>query len=85
MALGDRGRAARLYEDLSEVSRAEPLMVGMTICFGPGDRLLGNLAALLGRDHDAEDHFLVALRAPARRSQSPVWRADACSTTAPGS
>ena len=49
-------------------------MVGMTICFGPADRLLGNLAALLGRDRDAEGHYRMALEL-ARRSESPVWEA----------
>ena len=50
------------------------LMVAMTICFGPADRLRGGLAHLLGRDDEAEQHFRAAM-ALADRSASPVWRA----------
>ncbi len=72
-ALGDGDRAAVLYRELAAF-RERNLMVGMTICFGPADRLLGNLAALLGRDRDAEGHYRVALEL-ARRSESPLWEA----------
>lgn len=72
-ALGDSDRAAVLYQELSAF-RERNLMVGMTICFGPADRLLGNLAALLGRDRVAEEHYRVGLEL-ARRSESPVWEA----------
>jgi DNA-binding NarL/FixJ family response regulator len=51
-------------------------MVGMTVCFGPADRYLGNLAALLGRPDEAEEHYAAAL-ALATRSGSPVWEAHA--------
>ena len=50
------------------------LMVAMTICFGPADRLRGGLAHLLGRRHEADAHFRSAM-ALADRSASPVWRA----------
>ena len=50
------------------------LMVAMTICFGPADRLRGGLAHLLGRDDEAEQHFRAAM-VLADRSASPVWRA----------
>ena len=50
------------------------LMVAMTICFGPADRLRGGLAHLLGRDEEAEQHFRAAM-VLAERSASPVWRA----------
>ena len=49
-------------------------MVGMTICFGPADRLRGGLAELLGSIGEAESHFRAAM-ALADRSASPVWRA----------
>jgi DNA-binding CsgD family transcriptional regulator/tetratricopeptide (TPR) repeat protein len=50
------------------------LMVAMTICFGPADRLRGGLAQLLGRRQQADAHFRSAM-ALADRSASPVWRA----------
>ena len=50
------------------------LMVAMTICFGPADRLRGGLAQLLGRRHEADAHFRSAMSL-ADRSASPVWRA----------
>ncbi len=50
------------------------LMVAMTVCFGPADRLRGGLAQLLGMFEQAEDHFRSAL-AVADRSESPVWKA----------
>ncbi len=50
-------------------------MAGMTVCFGPADRLLGGLAELLGRRDVADEHFAIAL-ALAERSDSPVWTAE---------
>ena len=50
------------------------VQVGMTICFGPADRLRGGLAHLLGLTDQADRHFRDAL-ALAERSSSPVWRA----------
>ena len=50
------------------------MMVGYTICLGPAERLMGGLAALLGRRADAERHFAAAL-ALADRAGSPPWRA----------
>jgi DNA-binding NarL/FixJ family response regulator len=50
-------------------------MAGMTVCFGPADRLLGGLAELLGRPDTADEHFAIAL-ALAERSDSPVWTAE---------
>ena len=82
VALGDRGRAARLYEDLSEF-RGRNLMVGMTICFGPGDRLLGNLAALPAgttTPRTTSGWRSSGLGAASRRCGRPTR-----STTAPGS
>ena len=74
LALADTEQAAVLYDELSAF-RAFNLMAGMTICFGPADRLLGGLAALLGRPEDAEEHFRSALEL-AQRSRSPLWIAE---------
>jgi DNA-binding CsgD family transcriptional regulator len=71
LALADRAEARVLYEELTPF-RGHNLMAGMTICFGPADRLLGGLAALLGRTEDADEHFRVALEL-AERSPSPLW------------
>ena len=75
IALGDVDRAAALYDELA-VYHSRNLMVGLTICFGPADRLLGGLAAVLGRVDDAEEHFRAAL-ALAEGSRSPLWVAEA--------
>jgi class 3 adenylate cyclase/DNA-binding CsgD family transcriptional regulator len=74
LALRDTGQAVVLYDELTAF-RGFNLMAGMTICFGPADRLLGGLAALLGRPEDAEEHFRVALDL-AERSRSPLWTAE---------
>ncbi|MPY94742.1 MAG: hypothetical protein GEV08_17270, partial [Acidimicrobiia bacterium] len=74
-ALGDRDRAAVLYAEL-EPLRGFTMMAGFTICLGPADRLMGNLAALLGRRRDAEGHFAAAV-ALAERTSSAPWRARA--------
>jgi tetratricopeptide (TPR) repeat protein len=74
VALGDVDRAAALYDELA-VYHSRNLMVGLTICFGPADRLLGGLAAVLGRVDDAEEHFRAAL-ALAEGSCSPLWVAE---------
>ncbi len=74
LALADTEQAVVLYDELA-VFRGLNLMAGMTICFGPADRLLGGLAALLGRPDEAEEHFRVALDL-AERSRSPLWTAE---------
>jgi class 3 adenylate cyclase/DNA-binding CsgD family transcriptional regulator len=74
LALGDTEQAVVLYDELT-VFRGFNLMAGMTICFGPADRLLGGLAALLGRVDEAEEHLRVALDL-AERSRSPLWTAE---------
>jgi DNA-binding CsgD family transcriptional regulator len=76
VALGDRERAEALYDAIAPRC-GRNLMVGMTVCLGPAERHLGNLAGLLERDAEAERHFEAAL-ALARRSESPVWEAHAC-------
>jgi class 3 adenylate cyclase/DNA-binding CsgD family transcriptional regulator len=74
LALRDTEQAVVLYNELTNFGGFN-LMAGMTICFGPADRLLGGLAALLGRPEEAEEHFRVALDL-AERSRSPLWTAE---------
>jgi DNA-binding CsgD family transcriptional regulator len=73
-ALRDVPRAEVLYDELARFAHLN-LMAGMTVCFGPADRLLGGLAELLGRPGTADEHFATAL-ALAERSHSPVWTAE---------
>jgi DNA-binding CsgD family transcriptional regulator len=75
IALEDSQHARPLYRDLMKFA-GQNLMVGMTVCFGPADRVLGGLAGVLGRHDDAEEHFLTAT-ALAQRSKSAVWLARA--------
>ena len=72
-ALADRERAAVLYLELDAFAR-QTMQVGFTVNLGPADRLRGNLAALLGRRAEAEQHFTAAMEL-AVVTQSPVWRA----------
>jgi DNA-binding CsgD family transcriptional regulator/tetratricopeptide (TPR) repeat protein len=74
LALGDVSQAQVLYDELVRFGNLN-LMAGMTVCFGPADRLLGGLAELLGRPDVADEHFAIAL-ALAERSDSPVWTAE---------
>ncbi len=73
VAVGAHDHARLVYDELLPF-RGRNLMVGMTICLGPADRYLANLARLLGRTGDATRHFEAAL-ALAERSGSPVWEA----------
>ncbi len=73
IALEDSRRAELLYRDLIQF-RDLNLMVAMTVCLGSGDRVLGGLASILGRDDDADAHFQAGV-AMAERSNSPVWLA----------
>jgi DNA-binding CsgD family transcriptional regulator len=73
IALGDRDRASVLFDELAPFANRN-LMAGMTICFGPADRLLGGLGVLLRRP-DIDEHFAVALDL-AERSGSPLWIAE---------
>lgn len=72
VAVEDREQAPLLYEEL-RAFEGRTLMVGHTVCLGPADRLLGSLAALLGRGGDAERHFRCALEL-ADGAKAPVWR-----------
>jgi DNA-binding CsgD family transcriptional regulator len=73
LALGDAQRAPLVMAALAPFA-GRNLMAGMTMCFGPADRLLGGLAALVGRHDTADAHLRNAL-ALAERSGSPVWQA----------
>src|SRR4051794_21491702 len=73
IACADMAHAELLLSELDQYA-GRNLMVAMTTCFGPADRLRGGLAHLLGRVDDAETHFQAAM-ALADRSESPVWRA----------
>jgi class 3 adenylate cyclase/DNA-binding CsgD family transcriptional regulator len=73
IAVGNADRAEELYQEMIQFE-GENLMVALTICLGPADRLLGGLAGVLGREADAERHFGAAA-ALAEASESAVWHA----------
>ncbi len=73
IACRDEHHAGTLLRELDAYA-GRNLMVAMTTCFGPADRLRGGLAGLLGLTAEAESHFRAAL-ALADRSASPVWSA----------
>jgi DNA-binding CsgD family transcriptional regulator len=73
IALGDRPHAEVLYRELVP-HRGLNVVVGFTVCLGPAERLMGGLAALLGRRHDAERHFAAALQLADRACSGP-WQA----------
>ena len=69
----DERHAGTLLHELDAYA-GRNLMVAMTTCFGPADRLRGGLARVLGLTNEAESHLRAAL-ALADRSASPVWSA----------
>jgi ATP/maltotriose-dependent transcriptional regulator MalT len=73
IACAERDLAVGLLSELDDYA-GRNLMVAMTTCFGPADRLRGGLAHLLGLYNEADTHFRAAM-ALADRSGSPVWRA----------
>jgi ATP/maltotriose-dependent transcriptional regulator MalT len=73
IACGDVEHAAFLMRELDRFG-GRNMMVALTICFGPADRLRGGLAHLLGHRRQADVHFRAAIDL-ADRSASPVWRA----------
>jgi DNA-binding CsgD family transcriptional regulator len=73
IACADEKHAGVLLRELDAFA-GHNMMVAMTICFGPADRLRGGLARLVGLNNEAESHYRAAL-ALADRSASPVWRA----------
>jgi DNA-binding CsgD family transcriptional regulator len=75
IAVGDLGRIPFLYDEMLAYA-GRNLMVAMTTCLGPADRVLGGLAAADGRPDDADRHFRAALDLAAA-SEAPVWRTEA--------
>jgi hypothetical protein len=72
--VGDRERAAVLA-DLLEPYAANNIVRGVgAVCLGPASRLLGRLAALLGRKQQARVHLEAALEA-ADALRAPLLRA----------
>ncbi len=72
--VGDSVAAAAVYEELV-AWRGLVVHVGYLLAaHGAVDRYLGDLAALLGRDREAEIHFEAALRID-RATRMPVWLA----------
>jgi tetratricopeptide (TPR) repeat protein len=64
-ALGDAGRAALLYAKL-EPYAATNVVIGLAaVCLGSTESFLGKLAATMGRQAEAADHFERALEANA--------------------
>ena len=60
-ALGDREHAAVIYDLLAPFA-GRPITAGRAVAsYGAADRLLGELAALLGRHADAERHLREAI------------------------
>jgi DNA-binding CsgD family transcriptional regulator/tetratricopeptide (TPR) repeat protein len=73
VACGAQQHARVLMREL-DLYAGRNLMVAMTICFGPADRLRGGLAHLLGF-HDLANEYFRAAMTLADHSSSPVWRA----------
>jgi len=71
--LGDRDRAEVLYRLLSPYA-TYAVVAGEWASFGAGSRFLGQLAATMGRWHQAESHFDQALAMNARMGAKP-WLA----------
>jgi DNA-binding CsgD family transcriptional regulator len=73
IACGAVQHAGTLMRELDRYA-GRNLMIAMTICFGPADRLRGGLAQLAGNRQQADIHFRSAMTL-ADASASPVWRA----------
>jgi tetratricopeptide (TPR) repeat protein len=71
--LGERDRAEVLYRLLSPYA-TYAVVAGEWASFGAGSRFLGQLAATMGRWHEAESHFDQALAMNARMGAKP-WLA----------
>ena len=71
--LGDRDRAEVLYRLLSPYA-TYAVVAGEWASFGAGSRFLGQLAATMGRWHEAESQFDQALAMNARMGAKP-WLA----------
>ena len=73
-ALGDAERAEALYALLEPYARRNVVVGRAATCNGSASRLLGILAAAMGRWEPAERHFADAL-AMHERMESRPWRA----------
>jgi DNA-binding SARP family transcriptional activator/tetratricopeptide (TPR) repeat protein len=72
--VGDRDRAAMLYELLAPYE-ANNIVRGIgAVCLGPATRYLGRISSTLGRKQEARHHFQAALDATAALG-APVLRA----------
>jgi hypothetical protein len=61
LVLGEQEHAAHVYDLLAPYA-GRPITAGRAVTsYGSADRLLGELAALLGREADAERHLLTAV------------------------
>jgi class 3 adenylate cyclase/tetratricopeptide (TPR) repeat protein len=71
--LEDAGRAAPIYDAVRDFAgHCLVLRVRTPVWFGPADRYLGGLAALMGRWDDAEGHYQVALALTERMPAPPM-------------
>lgn len=75
-AIGDRSRARLLYDLLLPYANYAVVMGLGVGTFGPAERLLGLLAATMGRSQEAEWHFERAIAFAESRGM-PVWSAQA--------
>jgi hypothetical protein len=65
-AVSDSRRAALLYDVLVPYAGLNVVAGIAVLCFGSAARFLGKLAATIGRQHEAERHFEMALEENAR-------------------
>jgi class 3 adenylate cyclase/DNA-binding CsgD family transcriptional regulator/tetratricopeptide (TPR) repeat protein len=74
IATDDVAKAPILYEEMLAF-RGRNLMVAMSTCLGPADRVLAGLASIMGRHDEADAHHAAALEF-AEASESPLWVAE---------
>jgi DNA-binding CsgD family transcriptional regulator len=71
-AVGDETMAAIVYPELEPLAGANVMVGHMVACYGAADRYLGMLAATLGEQGRAEEHFELALEQN-RRMGASTW------------
>ncbi len=71
-ALGDERMAALVYPELEPLAGGNVMIGHLVACYGAADRYLGMLAATLGEEERAEEHFERALELN-RRMRAPTW------------
>ena len=71
VSLGDRRRAALLYELLLPYAGCNVMVGAGNMCYGAAGRYLGSLATVLGRWDEAEKHFSEALRLNLQQGAKP--------------